>query len=269
MVVDALDVEGLIKVDLEFLANHCLIAGETGSGKSYFCGVLCEVLSKMNVPFIFMDTQRANLGLVKLPHTKVCNPTKIKPKKAGAIVSNSNINCLIPKPTKWSIAQYRAYVNDFLRNYLRREQKAIRILFVDEAHLHCPRNGTTEDSEILQNIATSYRSEGVFLYSITQRLVEISKTVENESLNNFFFRLSGYNDLDRLRNTLRLRFNKDEADAIVEQVRAFKKGQCLMITPSTKYSEKQATLPEGYEKKKKASKGGNAQIVEIKDSDKG
>jgi hypothetical protein len=252
----AIDTEGKIELTMEFLANHTLIAGETGSGKSYVAGVLCEELSRLNVPFIFVDTQRANLGLVKLPHTKVCNPTKIKPKKAGAIVSNSNVNCLLPKPTKWGISQYRIYINQFLENYLRREQKAIRILFVDEAHLHTPRATRTENSDILTNIATSYRSEGVFLYSLTQRLVELSKTVENESLNNFFFRLSGYNDLDRLRNTLRLRFTKDEADAIVEQVRNFQKGECLMITPEELKGVKAGNI--------KTSEGGS--LVELEEN---
>lgn len=226
----AIDTLGNIKLSMGFLSNHSLFAGETGSGKSYAGGVVCEELSKMNIPFIFIDTQGANKGLIRLPDTKIVDPNKIKPKKAGAIVSNSNVNAIIIKPKKMMMPAYRSYCNDFLRNYLLREQKAVRILFLDEAHLHCPRNANTEDSEILKNIATSYRAEGFFLYSITQRLVEISKTIENESLNLYFFRLSGFNDLQRLRDILRLKFPKENAEALIEQVRTFDRGTCMLLT---------------------------------------
>jgi len=227
-----LNISDELDLPFEFLKRHTLALGEAGSGKSYFIGVFCEELSKNDVPFIVVDTQNANLGLLTLPNTHFVDPLnqELSAEQAGTIVANTNLNVIIKNPPKMNLSEYRAFVNRFIREYILLEQKALRILIVDECHLHAPRSALTEDSEILTTIATSFRSEGLFLTSVTQRIVELNTTIVNQSPNKVFFRVTGYNDAMRLKDILKLKLDKKESEELVKEVQHLETGECLIIS---------------------------------------
>jgi DNA helicase HerA-like ATPase len=60
----------------EAIQRHFFVGGTTGSGKSYFMGVLTEELRKHNLPVIFIDTQDEYATLVEKLGGKVIVPGK-------------------------------------------------------------------------------------------------------------------------------------------------------------------------------------------------
>ena len=217
---------------LDFLKRHTAVLGESGAGKSWLLGVFGEELSKNDIPFTLIDTQNANKGLLTLPDTCYLDPStdETSAAEAGEVAATTNVNVILTNPHSWTFEQFSSYVNKFIRSYIKYEQKALRLLIIDEAHLHAPRSKITSTSAILKNIATSFRSEGLFLVCVSQRIVEMNTTIINQSPNKIFFRLTGYNDAQRLLDILRLKFDKKKADELVKQVQQYDTGECLILS---------------------------------------
>ncbi len=151
-------------------AVHRLIAGPTGSGKSYFVGALVERLRKEERPFIVLDTKTRNhAGLISLPGVV---RVVIRPGK------RYNWDRLVKYPYVLVVPSSRMMIHDLIalytdlldRIYAAGEE---RIIIVEEAHNF--NKNAYSPSPILELISREGRGRGICLWFLTQRIQDFPK----------------------------------------------------------------------------------------------
>lgn len=157
--------------DLDVSQNvHRLIAGPTGSGKSYFVGFLVEKLYAEQKPFIILDTKTKNhIGLVGLKGLKI---VKVKPNAAYDWKKLVEYPYLLLIPTIRTktdelIEQYTAVIDAI---YTAGRERTI---IVEEAHNF--NKNAYSPSPVLELVAREGRGRGISLWFITQRIQDFPK----------------------------------------------------------------------------------------------
>jgi len=157
--------------DLDVSQNvHRLIAGPTGSGKSYFVGFLVEKLYAEQKPFIILDTKTKNhIGLVGLKGLKI---VKVKPNAAYDWKKLVEYPYLLLIPTIRTktdelIEQYTAVIDAI---YTAGRERTI---IVEEAHNF--NKNAYSPSPVLELVAREGRGRGISLWMLTQRIQDFPK----------------------------------------------------------------------------------------------
>lgn len=157
--------------DLDVSANvHRLIAGPTGSGKSYFVGFLVEKLYSEQKPFIILDTKTKNhIGLVGLKGLKI---VKVKPNGVYDWKKLVEYPYLLLIPTIRTktdelIEQYTAVIDAI---YTAGRERTI---IVEEAHNF--NKNAYSPSPVLELVAREGRGRGISLWMLTQRIQDFPK----------------------------------------------------------------------------------------------
>lgn len=161
----------LAGADLDVSGNvHRLIAGPTGSGKSYFVGYLVERLYAAEKPFIILDTKTKNhIGLIGLKGLKV---VKIRP---GAVY---NWKKIAEYPYLLLIPTIRTKTADLIEQYTAAIDAIYtigkeRTIIVEEAHNY--NKSANSASPVLELVAREGRGRGVSLWFVTQRIQDFPK----------------------------------------------------------------------------------------------
>lgn len=152
--------------------GHRMIAGPTGSGKSYFIGSAVEGLYDKKIPFMIFDTKTVNhIGLIELPELK-----KIR---VSPSMEFKNLDALREYPYILFVpASRHIAITDLIAKY--REileylwlQAEPRIYLIEEAH-NWNKNASVADP-LLEQIAREGRTDKLFLWFITQQLQSFPK----------------------------------------------------------------------------------------------
>lgn len=158
-------------MDLDLSGSvHRLIAGPTGSGKSYFVGSLVEQLRREERPFIILDTKTKNHGgLISLPGVV---RVVIRPGKSY------NWDRLVKYPYVLVVPSPRMMIGDLISIYtdlLDRIYAAAeeRVIIVEEAHNF--NKNAYSPSPILELISREGRGRGICLWFLTQRIQDFPK----------------------------------------------------------------------------------------------
>lgn len=163
--------------------THRLIAGPTGSGKSYFVGYMVEKLYAAEKPFIILDTKTKNhIGLVGLKGLKI---VKIKP---NAVYDWSK---LAKYPYLLLIPTFRTKTEDLIRQYTAVIDAIYtigkeRTIIVEEAHNY--NKSGSAPSPILELVAREGRGRGLSLWFVTQRIQNFPKLLWSQCYSTYILK---------------------------------------------------------------------------------
>lgn len=161
---------------------HNLIAGASGSGKSFAAGAIFEKLYLQKRPFVLFDTKQVNhLGLVELKNVKLL---KIFPNKTydfEKVLKNDYLVCIPDRKTKLS---------ELLEKYLEFLQVIYEVrkpvtLGIEEAHIYCRGNFPGEELELLTRDGRGYGQNMIF---ITQRIQDFPKLLWSQCRTSYIFK---------------------------------------------------------------------------------
>ncbi|AEA46674.1 helicase HerA domain-containing protein [Archaeoglobus veneficus] len=159
-----------------------LIAGVTGSGKSYFTGYICEELRRLRRRFIVLDTKSDNLrGLTAM---KDVHEVKVMPSTAYNWFRVLSKDYLVIRPTE------RTLTDELKQQYLQLLEVIYyndrnRVVIVEEAH-HLASQWNLEP--IIELFVREGRGKGLSMVFTTQRIQEFSKLVWSQCDRTYIFR---------------------------------------------------------------------------------
>ena len=172
-----------MRVKIDFPYNfRWLIAGVTGSGKSYFVGYLCEELRRLRRRFIVLDTKTNNLrGLSEL---KDVHEIKVYPNKIYNWHRILSVDYAVVFPTRRCTSEeltehYLSLLN-ILYNYDRN-----RVIIIEEAHRYSSQWHVEAPVELL---VREGRGSNLSLIFTTQRINEFNKLIWSQCDRTYLFR---------------------------------------------------------------------------------
>ena len=164
-----------------------LIAGPTGSGKSYFAGWIAEKLHDLEKRFIVLDTDTKNhYGLVQLKKVKLL---RIKPGYDYDFWKVANIrDSVLVVPTeafllKKGVDELIEIYKHFLKVIFRAKKPVV--VFIEEVHRY--QHGYKPDKSV-EVLAREGRKYGINPIYITQRIQEFPKILWSNCTGTFVFR---------------------------------------------------------------------------------
>ncbi|PIN99804.1 hypothetical protein COT72_04415 [archaeon CG10_big_fil_rev_8_21_14_0_10_43_11] len=188
----------------EVVTSRTCVTAQSGAGKSYLIGVLCEELLKKEWPFCIIDPEGEYSSLKQ----------KFNLLWVGG--ENSDVpleTCDLAKLAKTAITDYyplildvseaknpKAVVNTFCEHLFQAETKLRKpyLLIVEEADKFAPQKGNN-DVRIIHDIARRGRKRGLGLLLATQRPAFIDKDVLSQCNNQMIGKLTLKNDLDAVK----------------------------------------------------------------------
>lgn len=159
-------------MDLSDLSRpvHRLIAGPTGSGKSFFTGALVEQLDREKKRFIVLDTKTKNhFGLLALGDLKLIRIHPGRRYDFSRLVQYDRV-LVVPAETMRSADLMAVYTDLIEAVYLSDRD---RVLVLEEAHGYS--KNAYSPSPILELVAREGRGRGICLWYVTQRIADFSK----------------------------------------------------------------------------------------------
>ena len=145
-----------------FLEGNLLIAGRSGSGKSWLAGLLVEELLKLNYQICIIDPEGDYSGLRSFPHTLLLGGDHPPPPVADVITicEYSNISIILDLSLLGNKA-LQQYVADLLRGLtaLRARRGQPHWFLLDEAHYFC---GLDENGDSLKELILENMDQGGF-----------------------------------------------------------------------------------------------------------
>ena len=230
-----LDLEGKLELEDSFYSGVTIIAGKRGMGKSWTAGVIVEIAHEKNIPFIFIDPQGANTELSSLEGVELLHTTEYDPKRLAKELAKTNESVVILPGG--SIEDMQEWVGAFITEYTQRPQKAIRTIFIDEAHIFAP-NTRVRPPKSLQPLillATTKRSDGIGLAVITQRFSEMNQTILNQEDNIVLHRFAGVRDTMVASERLKHEVDSDKTlKNVLRSMKQYKPGTVIIISDSIK-----------------------------------
>lgn len=209
-----------IELDTGLFGKKTVILGKSGSGKSYTARVLIEEGRELGVPFIVIDPQNAYGNLPDFDYVMAKDIKEAD--EFGKIVAMTNPNVVI-RMNGLTPAEQNIWVNAFLQQYLKHQQKGIHTLVMDEAHKFAPEIKGTESKDIVLGMNQENRSDGLGLITIEQRPARLSKTVISQADIIFIHKLTSYADLNAIKGYL------DEPDKELKIVKGLQTGQAYIV----------------------------------------
>jgi len=172
-----------MKAKIDFPKNfRWLIAGVTGSGKSYFAGFICEELRRQRKRFIVLDAKKDNLrGLAEM---KDVHEVKVYPDVAY------NWFKVLPKDYLIVYPSERTTWEDLKDQYVMLLEVIFyhdnnRVIVIEEAH-NLARQWQIEP--IVELLVREGRGKNLSLIFITQRIADFNKLVWSQCDRTFVFR---------------------------------------------------------------------------------
>jgi DNA helicase HerA-like ATPase len=159
-----------------------LIAGVTGSGKSYFTGYLMEEARRQLKRFIVLDTKKDNLrGLIQL---KDVHGVQIYPNTAYNFFKVLTHDYLVFYPSERTTAeQLKQQYKQLLETIYYHDKN--RIIVIEEAHRMV---GQFNIEEIIELIQREGRGKGLSPMYLTQRIQDFSKLIWSQCDRTYIFR---------------------------------------------------------------------------------
>lgn len=235
MNIRAIDDQESITLEDEFFAGVTLVAGKRGMGKSWTAGVLIEIAHDKGIPFIFIDPQKANLDLASLSGVEIVNTAEADPKRMAVNIAKDNRSVIIIP--SGSLEEMQEWVATFITRYMIIEQKAIRLIAIDEAHLFAPNTGTKPPKSLspIKILATTKRSDGIGFMIITQRLSEMNQTVISQQDSIIFHRFAGMRDMIIAQKSLENDVeNSQELKNLLKELKKYEAGETIIISDYAK-----------------------------------
>ena len=152
--------------------GHRMIAGPTGSGKSFLVGHGAETLYDQKIPFMIFDTKTVNhVGLIELPELKKIRVSPDMEFKNLDKLKEYPYVLFVPASRHIPIVRLIAKYQEILE-YLWLEAVP-RAYLIEEAH-NWNKNASVPNP-LLEQIAREGRTDGLFLWFITQQLQSFPK----------------------------------------------------------------------------------------------
>lgn len=172
-----------MKAKIDFPNNfRWLIAGVTGSGKSYFTGFLCEELRRLRKRFIVLDTKKDNLrGLSEL---KDVHEVKVYPGKVYNWFKALSKDYLIIYPSERTTSEELKEQYILLLETLYYNDRN-RVIVIEEAHRLVSQWNLEPIIELLVREGRGKRLSVIFT---TQRIQEFNKLVWSQCDRTYIFR---------------------------------------------------------------------------------
>ncbi len=183
----------------ELVTGRSCVIGQSGSGKSYLIGVVCEKLCESNIGFCIIDTEGEYYSL-----KEKFQLLWVGGEDADVNIEEVNFNELARKVVKENIPvildvsdviDEKKTVNDFA-NSLYNVESRLRIpylLIIEESDKFVPQSKGS--SEILEEISRRGRKRGLGVLFATQRPALVNKNVLSQCGSQIIGKLTTENDL--------------------------------------------------------------------------
>ena len=174
------------------MTGHVLIAGSSGTGKSYFAGGLFEELDKRKTPYIILDTKSQNhlgiwIGKTRLKNLKLLRifpDTNHTVEEYKTLLKTSPYLLCIPAgETDFDhlIGEYKKILKAVQNLRLPRH------VILEEAHHYC--NSPQKAIPEMEWIAREGRGYKIWLWAITQRIQSFPKDVWSNCMWTYAFHM--------------------------------------------------------------------------------
>ncbi len=183
----------------ELVTGRTCVIGQSGSGKSYLIGVLCEKLLENNIAFCIVDTEGEYFSL-----KQKFEVLWVGGKNADIDLENVDLDELVRKSIENNtpvildvsdVMDERKVVADFSTKLYEvgTELRQPYLLIVEEADKFCPQSKNSLKE--IEEISKRGRKRGVGLLIATQRPSLVNKNVLSQCGNRFIGKLATENDL--------------------------------------------------------------------------
>lgn len=190
--------------------TRMLVAGSSGSGKSYAMRLIAEQTAS-RLQTIVLDpegeytTLREKADLVIVATDGEVVPTVQTAAKLARKLLELKVSAVVDL-YDLKLADRRAYVRRFLESMMSAPKKLWRpcLVMLDEAHKFCPErsSGQAESTDAVITLLSQGRKRGFCGILSTQRLQKLHKDAAAETLNNLIGRTSLDTDVRRARDIL-------------------------------------------------------------------
>lgn len=183
----------------KIITGRTCVIGQTGSGKSYLVGVLCEELLKNGYPFCIIDTEGEYYSLKNKfsilwagKEGSDLDVELIQPKKLAEKIITQSIPLIFDVSDALNPEKL---VDEFLQNLMDKATvyRKPYLIIIEEADKFASQTGT--NLEIIHEIARRGRKRGLGLLITTQRPALVDKMVLSQCNNQIIGRLTIKNDL--------------------------------------------------------------------------
>lgn len=209
--LDSIKVGASVSMDAAVLTDtRMLIAGSSGSGKSYTMRVIAEQVVE-SIPTFILDPEgeygslAASLDVVVIGGD---DGLQLSPDNAASIArSLLSMRCsAVVDMYSLNIRQRRMFVKNFLDSMMAcpRSMWTPCVVMIDEAHKFCPErsSGSAESTDSVITLLSQGRKRGFCTIVATQRLAKLHKDAAAELLNVMIGRTSLDTDVNRARDIL-------------------------------------------------------------------
>lgn len=174
------------------MTGHVLIAGSSGTGKSYFAGGLFEELHKRKTPYIILDTKSQNhlgiwIGKNRLKNLKLLrifpDTNHTVEEYKTLLRKNPYLLCIPAGETDFDhlIGEYKKILKAVQNLRLPRH------VILEEAHHYC--NSPQKAIPEMEWIAREGRGYKIWLWAITQRIQSFPKDVWSNCMWTYAFHM--------------------------------------------------------------------------------